>query len=405
MSKVLLINQFFYPDVAPTGQFATDLAEDLVRRGLEVSVLCSRRRYGGVGSLAWRETYQGIQIYRTGSTRYGRRRTLGRALDYFSFYLTAGVKALVLPRYDLVICLSTPPLIAGLGVLLKWVKGSRYVYWVQDLYPDVAVALGVLREKGMVTGLVRHLSRLTLCRADAVVALGEVMAEKLSANGFRPKNLSVLPCWADGEELRLVPHKMNPFIEEQGLSGKFIGLYSGNMGKGHELDTLLGAIEALREVEDLLFVFIGDGARRSEIERFQKTKGLQNLRLLPYQDRHRVCLSLNAGDVHLVTLREGLEGLLVPSKIYSSLATGKPVIYIGPERSEVGEIVRRADCGYVHCPGDVEGVVRSVREMISRPEKRERLGRNGRAYFEAHFERRQITEKFYQVIRDVLSVA
>ena len=397
--RVLLINQFFHPDQAPTSQMMTDLAEDLAARGIDVTVVSGRSAYTG-GKPSWkrREVYGGIAIHRTWATAFGRKALLGRLLDYASFSLTAALESLRLPRQDVVITLSTPPWLFAIGLLLRWMKGTPWVYWVQDIYPDVAITLGFLRNPGLAAKGLRRLSKMSFAKADQVVALGSFMGLRILERGGTQEQITVIPNWADGRRIYPVASGENWFRAEHGLEGRYVILYSGTMGYVHEFSTSLQAAKALRHEPHLLFLFIGDGPRRPEIEAFVGRHGLANVRLLPYQLKEVIPYSLGAGHVHLITLKDGLEGLSVPSKIYGSLAAGRPVIYVGPERSEVGQIVRDAQCGFVVKEGDVDHLVDAIRTLHQDEALREEMGRRARASFELFFDRSIATERFFKLL-------
>lgn len=397
--RVLLINQFFYPDQAPTSQMMTDLAEDLATKGVEVTVISGRSPYTG-GKLTWkrREVYKGIAIHRTWATAFGRKALLGRLLDYLSFSLTAVLKSLRLPRQDVVITLSTPPWLFALGLLLRWMKGTRWVYWIQDLYPDVAIALGFLRSPRLAAKGLRRLSSMSFAKADQVVALGNFMGLRILERGGASERIAVIPNWADGKRIYPVAPQENWFLAEHDLEGRFVILYSGNMGYVHEFSTSLQAARALRDEPPFLFLFIGDGPRRPEIEAFVERHRLTNVRLLSYQRKEAIPYSLSAGHVHLISLKEGLEGLSVPSKIYGALAAGRPVIYIGPERSEVGQIVQDARCGFIVKEGNVDHLIDVIRMLHWDKALREEMGRRARASFELFFDRPMATERFLKLL-------
>jgi hypothetical protein len=198
--RILLINQFYRPDVAATGQLLADVAEALAARGHEVHVLCSRRRYGG-GSLTPSafEALDGVQVHRVLTTGFGRRRLAGRAMDYLSFYVSAAWRALSLGRFDVCLSLTTPPFIALIGWMLHRLRGTRTVLWVMDLYPEIAVAYGVLAERGRLCRLLAWVNRGLYRRAEAVISLGEVMTQRLAAAGAPPERLHTVHNWTPGE--------------------------------------------------------------------------------------------------------------------------------------------------------------------------------------------------------------
>jgi glycosyltransferase involved in cell wall biosynthesis len=397
--KVLLLNQYFHPDLSATAQMLTDLAEDLAASGLEVTALATRGSYLGGGALPARDEHKGVAIRRLWATSLGKRSLVHRGLDYASFYASAALALATMPRQDVVVALTTPPLIAAAGLVARSLRGSRLVYWVQDLYPEVAVAFGVMSPGSPAARLMGAVSRAVLSRADAVVALGEAMRERCVAAGARPDRTAVIPNWADGAAVRPVPHEENPLRAELAGDARCLVMYSGNMGRGHDLGTLLEAARRLRHRRDVAFLFQGDGARRAEVER--TAAGLSNLRLGPYQPRERLAASLSAGDLHLVSLDPPLGGLIEPSKLYGVMAAGRPALFVGPAGSEVARTLTREGCGAAFENGDAEGLSAAIAALADDPARREEMGRRAREALLARYDRRVATARFAELVRSL----
>jgi glycosyltransferase involved in cell wall biosynthesis len=236
-----------------------------------------------------------------------------------------------------------------------------------------------------------------LCRSDVVVALGESMAEELTRAGARA--VEVIHNWADGEAIRPRPVERHPLRASWGWDGRFVVLYSGNLGLAHEFETLLGAAERLRQEPGVLFAFIGDGPRRPEVEERARRRGLGNVEFRPYVRREELGLSLTAGDVHLITLRSGMEGLLVPSKVYGILAAGRPSLYVGPGRGEIAAILDQGGCGRRVAEGDVAGLVHEIRAYAAEPARREIEGQRARRLFDERFTRERALARFASILQ------
>jgi glycosyltransferase involved in cell wall biosynthesis len=398
--KILLINQYFYPDYSATSQIMTDLAEDFVKKGAEVSIIASRGHYlGQEVKLKRKEIYKGMKIYRVLCTNFGKRTLLGRFVDYFSFYLSSIFKSLLIKKHDFVITLSTPPLISQIGALLKFIKGSKFIYWVQDIYPDTAVRLKLLKNENLFTKILYLLSKFTLKKANRIVALGDYMKEIIVSKGIKKDKISVIHNWSDGSTIYPISKKENWFLDKFDLRDRFIILYSGNMGMGHCFSTILEGVRELKGFDDIVFLFIGDGIRKKEIEEFKKRNTLANIKFLPYQRREDLNFSLNSGDIHLISLENGLEGHIVPSKIYGIMAAGKPVIYIGPKNSEIADIIFESDCGFVIEEGDVNGFRNAIVNLYDDESLRKDMGLKAREYFEDYFDRKLSTEKFFNLLK------
>jgi glycosyltransferase involved in cell wall biosynthesis len=333
---------------------------------------------------------------RVGGTSLGKRTVGHRLVDYATFYAAAAARSATLGRFDVVLATSSPPLLATIGAALKLARRIPFVYWVQDLYPELAVEFGVMRRTALATRAFARLTRWTLRSADAVVVLGQAMGERVRDKGVDPERIHLVPNWADGAEIRPVAAEANPFRRAHGLQGKRVVLYSGNMGRGHDLATLLGAARLLGAVPDLAFVFIGDGAKRPEVE--AAARELPSLMLLPYQPRQRLAESLSAGDVHLVSQDACTLGLIEPSKLYGVLAAGRPVLYVGPAGSEAARAVAGEGIGEVVANGDVAGAAAALLRLLERAES---LGARARLAFDRSYDRRLRTGRIAEVLRGV----
>ncbi|MBV9926093.1 MAG: glycosyltransferase family 4 protein [Acidobacteria bacterium] len=406
--RLVILNQFFYPDHSATSQLMTDLAESLVARGFGVTALAGRGRYNGGGGLAPREEYRGVKVVRAWATGYGKGSVAGRLADYFTFYLGAAWKLLTLPRHDVVLALTTPPLIGLLALLVCRLRGMRLAALVQDVYPDVGVALGTFREGSLVTRLLDRLNRTVLSRADRIIVLGDCMRERVSAragDGGEAK-IDVIHNWADGEKIHpLAEGAPNDFADGHGLRGRFVVQFSGNFGRVNDFDTPLEAARLLKGREDVLFLFIGDGAKAAEMREFVRRHELCNVRFLPYQPREALLHSLAAGDAHLVTLAPGLAGLSVPSKTYGILAAGRPLLFVGDTRSDVARLVAEHRCGEVVPTGDAEALARVISAWADDPSRARRMGLEARELFLRRFDRPHAVDAYAESLLKCLPSA
>lgn len=377
----------------------SDLVEAAAAQGFECRVVCCDRSYAQPQRrYAAREERPGVSVRRIRATGFGRASAAGRLLDYASYLLGAAFSALRGPSPRLVVGLSTPPLLGVLAVAIARLRGARAVYWVMDVYPDLAVELGTLAPGARSTRALRALSRWALLRADLVVALGEEMERRLKR--LAPAaNVVVVHNWADERAFAGDAAGRDACRAARGWSDSFVALYSGNLGLAHEFDTVLAAAERLRASPDILFAFVGTGPRRRELEAAAGARGLANVRFLPPVPRDELEASLASADVQLITLKPGIEGLLVPSKIYGILASGRPCLYVGPRRGEVFEILRAAGCGTCLDPGDALGVAAALRSYRDDAPRRMREGQRARAAFLERFTRGAQTGRLLGALR------
>lgn len=395
--RVVLVNQYYAPDEAATAQLLADVGAGLARAGHDVRAVCSNRCYRDPAHrYPPSETIDGVRILRSptgGLVRGGR---AGRLLDYASFLLGLAVTLARGDRPDVVVCLSTPPMLASVGLLLARLRGARFVFWVMDVYPELAFELGAIRRGSLAGRLLGRISRTTLRHADRVVALGETMARGLA--GVPADRVEVIHNWADGELIRPRSVERHPLREEWGWTDRFVVLYSGHMGLSHEFDTVLAAAARLRDQASIRFAFVGAGPRRDETAERVRREGLPNVEFRDYVPRSRLGEGMTAGDLHLLTLRDGLGGLLVPSKIYGILAAGRPTLYVGPEGTEVAEILDRGGCGTRVANGDAEALAEAVLRYRREAGLREEQGRRARELFDRRFTRRRGVGEFVDLL-------
>ena len=381
----MLLNQAFHPDVVATAQMSKDLADSLARRGHRVTAVASRSIYGKSGaSLPKRETIPvpgaafPIEVHRVGASIFGKGGIAARLADFGLFYVLALFKVLTIRRPDVVVSFTTPPFIALVGLMSKWLRGSRAVYWVMDLYPDVPVACGVMKASSLPTRFFEWLSRFILRRSDANVVLGRCMRDLVLAKGTPEAKVSLIPVWADLAGVEPVAHEGNPYRTQWAAQNETIVMYSGNFGIAHDAATLCGAMELLRDEPNLKFVFVGAGKRRAEVEAFIKAKGLTNASWHDYQPREKLGQSLSAADIHIISIREGLEGIIVPSKLFGIMAVGRPSVFIGRETSEIARVLTETQSGIVVREGNPAPLAEAIRALVRDPSRRAAMGSNAR---------------------------
>jgi len=400
--KVLLLNQVFWPDVAATAQHGHDLGRYLAQHGVQVTALASRSLYSETGKALPREGgVDGIRIVRAGQSVFGKRGLATRAFDFISFYLAAMWKAIWLPRQDIVVCFTTPPFIAFVGILLRWLKGTKVVCWTMDLYPDVPVAAGVLRRGSLAYSLFDAVDRFSLRHADRVVVLGRCMQQRLLEKGVDPKRMEVINVWADGDEVSVRPTEGNALRAQWGVGDRFVIEYSGNFGIGHDGDTMYRAMQATRADDSIRWVIVGGGTKRGELEEFVLSNDIVNAVLKPYQPREGLGELLSLGNVHLVSIAGNFSGLLVPSKFYGVLAAARPVLYVGPRESEVARVIEESKCGLVIEQGDSAGLVKAIQMLHADPRLAQAMGQRAREVFERTFTRSHACERWLNLLQNV----
>lgn len=384
--RVCYFNRSYWPDTTATGQLLTELAEDLVAiHRFEVTVVCGYP--AGAEGLPAREIRNGVRIIRARGTRLSTRRFAGRAMNYVTYFMTAFWAAITQPKPDVAIALTDPPII-GLAALAA---RPRYgmIFYCQDIFPEVAGLLENYHSR-IIDAILEHLNRFLVKRARRIVALGDTMASRLvHGKGADPGKISIIHNWADTSAI--VPSaKHNSFAAANDLESRFVVLHAGNIGLSQNLDVVIEAAGLLKERPDILILFIGDGNRKSDLESAVAARGLTNVRFLPFQPRDQLRWTYASSDVCLVSLKEGLAGYIVPSKLYPILAAGRPYIAAVEKMSEVAALTERHRCGVLVEPGDAVQLAEAILRLADQRSAREAMGVRSRVAAELFSRERQV---------------
>jgi colanic acid biosynthesis glycosyl transferase WcaI len=411
MSRILIITLVFAPDGVSTATLVSALAEDLQQLGHTVQVITtvphynlepearaaqplSRHGWGVVQT----SRYKGIPVWHT-AVANKKEGAGGRILGYLIFnVLTLLIGLFAIGPLDAILVVS-PPLTSGVvSALLGWIKQARTLYNVQELYPDTFVRMGTLRPDALTTRLLYRIEAWIYRHTDALVPITEAFARSLRSKGAPPERVHVIPNFVDITEIQ-PGRKANPLAQEHGLVEAFVVLYAGNLGLTQSFDTLLTVAARLRDHSFIRIVIVGDGVRRAELaERIQQEQ-LRNVLLLPYQPRSRVPDIYASADLGLVPLMAGTAETTLPSKLYSIMAAGRPVLAAVDAESDIIHTVQQAQCGYTIPPDDADALHEAILHAYAERDQLARLGQNGRHYVEAHFQRSSISQQIHQLIQ------
>lgn len=399
--RVIFVNRFFFPDQSATSQLLTDLAAEAAKQ-FDVTVICSNIHYDRPDhGLPLRERVAGADVRRIPTTRFGRERALGRAVDLLTFYVGAWITLLAIGRPgDVVVAKTDPPLLSILAQSARGLRGTTVVNWLQDVYPEVAIRLGTPGLGGSMGRLLTAWRDSSLRSARTNVALGGRMADHVRRTGTPAERIRIVPNWCDEEAIRPTAPAENPLRRAWGLEGKFVVAYAGNLGRAHEFETMLRAALALKDAPDIVFIMIGGGAGARELERAAGKADLSNILFKPYQAQSDLNHALGVGDVHWISLRPELEGLIVPSKVYGVLAAGRPIIALTEKEGEIAALVRQHGCGYQVDPGDGEAFAGAVRALAADSRLAARLGAAARAAAEGPLSRSRALESWLNILAD-----
>jgi len=362
--KILFINQAFHPDPVATAYYVADAASDLVRQGHFVTVLTSRRGYAEPHMLYHaQEIYHGVQIIRCWPFSLGRKYKLFRLFDALCINACFFMRACMLSKQDIIVALTSPPLVAFFASLAARFKKSALVYWIMDINPDEAIAVGWIKTGSWAAKFFTAIQRSVVQHSSRIIVLDRFMTARVLK--FQPRSkVSVIPPWGHGHsEYSAISRDSNEFIKQYSLQEKFVVMYAGNHSVCHPLDTVLEAARALSHLEEVVFVFVGGGVRIQDVKNYKMTHQLKNIIQVPYIARDRLIHPLSAADLHLVVMGDNMAGIVHPCKIYGILESGKPFVYIGPSESHIGELLKAGVDGHINKHGDVQGLVEIIKHV------------------------------------------
>lgn len=402
-TRVVILNQYYVPDVASTGHLLHELAVELAQLGFEVEVLTGRPSYGPPDT--WqecplREEVDGVKVRRLKVARFDKNNLFGRAFNYLTFFIPMILNVLFKSRHDTVYLYTTnPPFLGAIGWFVSLFRRHHYVTLLHDAHPQLGVWVGTFKKGSLIERVWMGLNRRKYKRTKEAIVLCTA-AKKLVAETYpiESDHIHVIPNWADGEDLFPKPKHESEIAREQGFVDDFILLYSGNMGLYYDFETVLGAAKLL-ENEPFKLVLVGGGGKKTQIEEHIKQHKLSNVILLPYQPFDKLNDSLNACDASLVTIAKGIEGISFPSKLYTSLAVGKAIVALSEEWSELREIVQGTKCGVWSALGDAEGLAQKLRVLIHDKHKTAQMGASARRVFEEGYTRQVCAAKYAEVLK------
>jgi glycosyltransferase involved in cell wall biosynthesis len=395
--RILVLNQYYWPGIEATAQLLAQLCEELAKE-YEVTVVTGHLRGH---DLPADEIRGGVRIVRVRSTTYERSELHRRAANYASYLGDTVLTALRGERPDLVLCMTDPPIIGDIALVVARRFGVPLLVISQDVFPEIAERVDRLRQP-ILLGALRRLVALYLKRADRVVAIGETMKLRLEEKGAPPDRVAVIPNWVDTAEIEPKPRR-NDWSAAHELDDAFVVMHSGNIGHAQDLDTLVRAATFLRDLESLRIVLIGFGARHGEVTRLaQRLEVTRAVRFLGYQARELLPLSLASGDLHYVGLARGLSGFVVPSRLYGILAAGRPVLVSADADSETVRLVEEVGCGVVVPPGRPELVAGVIRDVVEGRRSLEGMGERGRDWVESEADREVAFGRYRRLVADVV---
>jgi len=394
--RLLVFNQYYWPGVEATAHLLSELCAALAS-DFDVTVVTGKLQ--SEPGRVHREEHEGVEIVRVSSTAFDRSSLPLRALNYATYLLGSLRTGLTAAPPDVVLCMTDPPVIADVALVVARRFDAPVVVVSQDVFPEIAIELRRLENK-IVIEVLRGLIRLYLRRADRVVAIGETMRLRLEGKGAIPERLRVIPNWVDSTVLTPQPHD-NEWSREQEFEGRFVVMHSGNVGFAQNLDALVRATTFLRDLDRLTVAVVGEGSRRAELVALAELLETDAVRFLPYQPRSALSESLSAASIHVVGLAKGLSGYVVPSRLYGILSVGRPVIVAADRDSETAQLVERVECGVVVPPGRPELLAAAIRKAYEGELPLEEMGKRAREYVTEEADRTVAIDRYRRLLAEL----
>lgn len=405
LTTLSVITEFFPPDYAATGQLIEELVKQLEKRGIKIRVFTGQPGYAFTTAQAPAvEQLGNIRVQRSRATQLWSNRIRGKAINGILFTLRTFLHIIKNARKnDVFLLTSAPPFLSIAGYLTHLLLRFPYVCLIYDLYPDIAIALGVISQKHWLVKLWRAINRRIWRASQGIIVLSPAMKERVIA--ICPEvadKISVIHSWGDPELIVPIAKEKNWFAKQHNLDSKFTVLYSGNMGRCHDLDTILATAQQLQD-QPIQFVCIGGGPKRESFIEEVTRLGLKNFLFLPYQDKSVLPYSLTACDLLLVSVESGLESLVAPSKLYPALAAGRPIAAICPKNSYLRQLITDGEFGISIDNGDSDGLSAFILKLKSDRQLAEKIGNASREYLQSNFTPEIISKQYINVLEQAIN--
>lgn len=397
--KFFFISQVFYPDETSTASLFTDLAVKIAENPrIEVEVWCAQPSYSTREKQKSKVSYKNVSICYMPGTNFPKGNIVGRLFNYTTFSVSLFLKLLFSKEKTPVFTVTNPPFLSILASFIGLLKKRPYIYIVLDIYPDGLFRLGLIKENSLLVKMWKRFNRIVLRNAEKILVLGRDMTDWVKqTEPLAEKKTVYVPHWQNEELVSPCEYKNNYFVKKNNLADKFVVQYSGNMGLWNDMKTLAEAAKALEDNE-ITFCFIGDGRRRKELLEAWNNKPPANTYLFPFQPKHTIGESLTACHVALISLRENLEGIAVPCKLYGIMAAGIAIIAQVPQKSEIALAVQEEQCGIVVNPNDTKSLIKAIKYLKENKDVRLKMGYNARRAFEEKYTTQKIANKYIEII-------
>ena len=408
--NLLIIAHYYYPDVASTGQIYKDIADNL-KDEFNVSILCTVPSYTGYIEDKYKdkdiyiENIDGVKVYRVRVSEFDKKNKISRVKNILSYYFRARKLIRSLKDIDCILALSQPPVLGGMiGVYGKKKLNCKLIYNIQDFNPEQIMAINFSKNK-LIIDILMYLDKRTCKKSDLIITVGKDLVETVNKR-FNYKdvpNTIMINNWIDDEKIYPLDKNNDGVLEfknKYNLNNKFIIMYSGNIGLYYDLENIIKVIEKIKD-ENILFVFVGEGAKKNTLVDYVNSHNMNNVVFIPYQNKEDLIYSLNAADVHLCINAKGIKGVSCPSKFYGIAAIAKPVIGVLEKGSEIYSIIDKTKCGLLSEPNDYDKLEENIREIVNRKDL-DIMGNNGYEYLKKYLTKKEATSKYKEAIKNLL---
>lgn len=402
--ELLVLCQLFYPELVSTGQTLTELCEVLDESGVQIEVLCAYPTVLDIKEPVQKyQSHGGIKIRRLWGTRFPKLNLFGRVINQLTYAFSVFFNLIFNRSKAPILVLTNPPFLAFFCAFLRKLGGRPYIYLLFDIYPDTAIRLGLLKAGGLVQKLWDFLNRFAFQNASEIVVIGRCMRNVIIKKMRKEmiNKLHTVHVWSDDRLIESVPQEMNPFIEKWELKDKFVVMYSGNMGRFHDMETLIEAARRMNTYRDIVFLFVGDGHKKRWLKECVNKWRLENCRFHSYVEREDLKFSLSCADLGLVSLNQKQEGLSVPSKAYGLMAAKAPIIAVLPAKSEIAKVVTEWECGVVVQPGNVDELINVILNFFNNRQLLNIMGQNARKAIDNQYSLKEAAKAYYELINNI----
>jgi glycosyltransferase involved in cell wall biosynthesis len=402
--EIILLTQYFYPDIASTGLLMTDICIGLTQKGYSVKVFTAKPHYENKLKVETEEIYKGIKIKRLFSFRLNKTKRVNNILNSFTYFLSVFFYVIFKDESGTFMMVSNPPFLSFIGPLIKYFKGNDFIYIIHDFYPDAGISIGILKNDSFVTKIWNYINNVIFRTCKGIVVLGEVMQntiENKMINTNREsvnedsliKKIHVIHNWANDDLCNEMDKKANPFYDKFNIKNKFVVLYSGNLSIPYRLDLMLHSAKELADT-NVVFVFIGDGEDKNKLIEIKNKNNLNNVLFFPYQKYSDIKYTLDTSDLLILSTKFNFDGLSVPSKLYTYMAVGKGIIAIAKKNSELYSIINDAQCGFCFDYTELDKFTEKIIYLNKNPELVKSYGINAKKYYLQNFSYKKAIDKY-----------